>query len=312
MRKKLMKKHIIMITVTVMLVCVAFILLLCFFRRRTNGIIPDGITEIKISGYNISLFSYTDEKKIAEIVDYLNSLRLSEDVLREDNYYHPVLPTELEGSTAPIGLWRIQLNSESGLSVAFLSDEPAFGYVTVEPYPDNSDNPGNPVVTWWEIPQSQFDKFVPLLKSMIPDKLPRYGGAYDEWLADLNSPETLGLKLEVYGATATGCSLYFEVSPIRTAYPKGRLQTGEEFELDVIDENGNWTTVERIDGSEWGDNILVLKASSTRMDVEWADVYGELPEGHYRIRKTVTDYVDDDDQIDYELYAEFTVTCKNV
>ena len=174
MRKKLLKKHIIMITVTVMLVCVAFILLLCFFHRRTNGIIPDGITEIKISGYNISLFSYTDEKKIAEIVDYLNSLRLSEDVLREDNYYHPVLPAELEGSTAPIGLWRIQLNSESGLSVAFLSDEPAFGYVTVEPYPDNSDNPGNPVVTWWEIPQSQFDKFVPLLKSMIPNKLPRY------------------------------------------------------------------------------------------------------------------------------------------
>ena len=312
MRKKLLKKHIIMITVTVMLVCVAFILLLCFFHRRTNGIIPDGITEIKISGYNISLFSYTDEKKIAEIVDYLNSLRLSEDVLREDNYYHPVLPTELEGSTAPIGLWRIQLNSESGLSVAFLSDEPAFGYVTVEPYPDNSDNPGNPVVTWWEIPQSQFDKFVPLLKSMIPDKLPRYGGAYDEWLAGLNSPETLGLKLEVYGATATGCSLYFEVSPIRTAYPKGRLQTGEEFELDVIDENGNWKTVEGIGGFEWGDNILVLKASSTRLDVEWTDVYGELPEGRYCIRKTVTDYVDDDNQTDYELYAEFTVTCKNV
>ena len=84
MRKKLLKKHIIMITVTVMLVCVAFIFFLCFFHRRTNGIIPDGITEIKISGYNISLFSYTDEKKIAEIVDYLNSLRLSEDVLRED------------------------------------------------------------------------------------------------------------------------------------------------------------------------------------------------------------------------------------
>ena len=56
--------------------------------------------------------------------------------------------------------------------------------------------------------------------------------------------------------------------------------------------------------------ILVLKASSTRLDVEWADVYGELPEGRYRIRKIVTDYVDDDDRTDYVLYEEFTVTDK--
>lgn len=282
----------------------------CFFLHfsgRSSGVVPDDVTEIKISGYNISLFSYTDEKKISEIVNYLNSLRLSDEILREDNYYHPVLPAETEGSAALPGGWRIELKTESGRSVAFISEEPAFGYVVVEPYPGNGYNPGNPVVTWWEISQSQFDKFVPLLKGLVPDKLPMYGGAYDEWLDGLDSSESLGLSLKIYGATSTGGSLYFDIG-LRAAYPKGRLQTGEDYELEVMDENGNWKKMERISENGWGDSIFGLKnGGSTRLDVEWVDVYGELPEGQYRICKTVTDYVNDDEKTDYELYAEFTV-----
>ena len=66
--------------------------------------------------------------------------------------------------------------------------------------------------------------------------------------------------------------------------------------------------MERISENGWGDSIFGLKnGGSTRLDVEWVDVYGELPEGQYRICKTVTDYVNEDEKTDYELYAEFTV-----
>ena len=56
-----------------------------------------------------------------------------------------------------------------------MSVSPCLGYVKEE------DPHVNPVVRWWSIPQEQYDDFIILLKSLVPDKLPSNGYGFEEW-----------------------------------------------------------------------------------------------------------------------------------
>lgn len=269
--------------------------------REAGVVMPENVQEISVNFNSLYSFTYTDEKKISRILKYLNSMRLSPETISEVNYYLPVTPPE-EQVAVPPNFWLITLKSDDGTHVIYIRDDLSFGFVKVE-LPAN-----NPVIRFWNISQRQFDKLEPLLRSTIPDKLPRFGHGYEEWTEGLSLSEAYGLKLNVTCAHATGCTLIFDNSLQHVADFKGTLQTDMSLELEVMN-NDKWEKVKSATDNEWGEYTYSLKKFyETRLNMDWKDIYGELPEGHYRIHKVVTDYVDENNYHEYDIYAEFDIT----
>lgn len=243
-------------------------------------------------------FSYTDTEKIQCLIKYLQSLRLSSNVISEEDYYKPVTPPERLGGGNPAEYrWVIVFLTENGNIFIYLCHN-RIGYVYVDP------SERNPIIKFWELSQEQDKEFETLLRSLIPDQLPRYGGGFVEWLEGLDPSEAIGLTMDISDATPTGCSLDFTLSNGLVIYPRDP-QTGIFLELEQLDDSGNWRKLKLKTGSEWGENTYFLKNyGSTKLNVDWSDMYGELSEGHYRIHKIVTANVDGQEK-EFDLYAEF-------
>ena len=114
----------------------------------------------------------------------------------------------------------------------------------------------------------------------------------------------IGVTMSAVDITPTGCKLVFSQNGGNVT---GELQTGQWYELQVKNANGEW-----IDNSSkdiercWEDIAYLIKNNgTTEMTLDWEDIYGYLRDGHYRIAKKVMDYRNPGDYDEYEVYAEF-------
>ena len=90
---------------------------------------------------------------------------------------------------------------------------------------------------------------------------------------------------------------------------QGELQTGAAYELEKMEE-GEWELVDTINGepAAWNDiAYLIPKGGEISMDLDWRNVYGELSDGDYRIRKIIMDMRAPGDYDTAESYSYFHV-----
>lgn len=120
----------------------------------------------------------------------------------------------------------------------------------------------------------------------------------------VQEPNPIGITMRVTNMTSTGCTLVFEQSGGNVT---GQLQTGEPYDIQKMDSDGNWVSdIKTI--VDWKDIAYSIKTNdTTEIDVEWQYVHGAFEPGHYRIKKDVMDFRETADYDTYEIYAEFDV-----
>jgi hypothetical protein len=123
---------------------------------------------------------------------------------------------------------------------------------------------------------------------------------------DPDAPDGWGLTLTAEDVTATGLTLTFTQTGGTVT---GALQTGAAYWLETETETG-WEYVEPLDGEDicWSDVALSPGTEcTTQYEVDWSELYGTLPAGHYRIGKNVMQCHDDTNWDNKTYYAEFDV-----
>ncbi len=164
--------------------------------NAADVIIPSSVDKMIIINSQKYSASYTDEKKISYFIKYLNTICVSPETVLEENCYKPIMPAVLEGDLYVNKFWRVRIETKDGCyEIVFFdnsgfddiynqyelaykdmtSASPYLAYVEVE------SPPANPVVRWWSIPQEQYDGFILLLKSVVPDKVAPEGMGFEEW-----------------------------------------------------------------------------------------------------------------------------------
>ena len=130
---------------------------------------------------------------------------------------------------------------------------------------------------------------------------------------DLTSGEEVwGIRLRVADVTPAGLTLICEQSG---GNPTGELQTGPMFWLER-QVGGVWKNVERRQSGEDADAVyafediayILQKGSSRVWRIKWSHLYGDLPDGRYRIGKRISDFRGTGDYDTRSYYAEFEVT----
>lgn len=106
--------------------------------------------------------------------------------------------------------------------------------------------------------------------------------------------------------TPTGCKLVFTQDGGNAT---GQLETGEWFEIQVKNANGEWIDNSSKDIERGWEDIAydINKDGITELPLEWESIYGYLSDGHYRIVKKVMDYRSPGDYDEYDVYAEFDI-----
>ena len=121
-------------------------------------------------------------------------------------------------------------------------------------------------------------------------------------------PDPWGLTLTAKDVTPAGCTVVFTQSG---GDPTGELETGSPFNLEQY-KNGEWTEVKTIypddDPIAWTAAAYIIGANGlSEMKEGWADIYGELPAGKYRIGKDVMDFRKTADYDTKMYYAYFEI-----
>lgn len=114
-----------------------------------------------------------------------------------------------------------------------------------------------------------------------------------------------GVTLTLKNLTRTGATIVCTQSG---GSPTGELHTGSYYIVERLTENG-WEEVEhrQLDGElVWtAEAWLVNMDGTTEWEVNWAWLYGELPDGHYRIGKCFDDFRGSGDYHTMMVYATF-------
>ena len=125
----------------------------------------------------------------------------------------------------------------------------------------------------------------------VPSPLPEY-----DW----------GITLSLDHLTRTGATIICTQSG---GNPTGELDTGSYFIVERLTENG-WEEMARqkLDGELAWTSIayLVNRDGITEWSVDWEWLYGELPDGHYRIGKEFMDFRGTANYDTMMIYAEFS------
>ena len=121
-----------------------------------------------------------------------------------------------------------------------------------------------------------------------------------------NRDNLIGLNMTASDISPTGCKLVFTQDGGNTT---GQLETGEWFEIQVKNSNGEWIDNSSKDIERGWEDIayLISNNGTTELDLDWEHVYGYLADGHYRIVKKVMDYRSPGDYDEYDVYAEFDI-----
>jgi hypothetical protein len=117
-----------------------------------------------------------------------------------------------------------------------------------------------------------------------------------------------GIQLKATEITPTGMTL---VCKQLGGEPTGELLTGSYL---VLEEsiNGQWVPVEMTPSEyerAWTDEAWIIPMNDTvEWKTDWEWVYGELPDGNYRIGKEIMDFRSAGDYDKKMYYASFKVT----
>ena len=119
-----------------------------------------------------------------------------------------------------------------------------------------------------------------------------------------------GLTLSVKNVTSTGLTLVCTQSG---GNPTGELMTGEPYRLiTLVDET--WKNVEElplpegVDGRAWNSIGYPISKSETReFEINWEWMFGELPEGTYRLIKEFMDFRKTADYDTADYWVEFVI-----
>lgn len=99
-----------------------------------------------------------------------------------------------------------------------------------------------------------------------------------------------GMKLTAKDITPSGLTI---VCTQQDGEPTGELQTGSYYGLEVLRE-GEWTAVDLLplEGElAWTSEAwMIPQNTETEWAVDWTRLYGELPDGTYRISKSIMDF----------------------
>lgn len=116
-----------------------------------------------------------------------------------------------------------------------------------------------------------------------------------------------GITLYVENASPAGLTLVCAQSG---GIPTGRLQTGSFYRLTIWSE-GSWQDypfLEKNSDVAWeAKTYSIPLEDSVTWEIQWTDLYGELPAGTYRIYKTITDFREAGDYDTEECWAEFEI-----
>jgi len=114
-----------------------------------------------------------------------------------------------------------------------------------------------------------------------------------------------GLTLSARDVAPTGMTLVCSQSG---GAPTGELQCGSDYSL-LVYSNGNWNAVPYLlDEVAW-DAIayLVPMGGSVEFELDWEWLYGELPEGTYRLVKSFMDFREAGDYDTETYHADFEI-----
>ena len=116
-----------------------------------------------------------------------------------------------------------------------------------------------------------------------------------------------GIVLSAEDVTPTGMTLVCTQSG---GNPTGELQTGSPFVIEQL-MDGEWLPVPTIHGIlDWAWTMeawIILPENTTKWDVNWDFLYGELAPGTYRIQKKIMDFRAPGDFTEKNYYAEFGI-----
>ncbi len=153
---------------------------------------------------------------------------------------------------------------------------------------------------WWE---ENEDTVMEILDTLTFDTNVREGGAYIYQNESEN--ESIGLHLSLEGISSTGATLCYNQYDKNA--PTGQLQDGDDFAIQVK-KDGKWQEVPIVVEGDYGFNAIaytIPAGDTTRRELSWEWLYGELAPGEYRIRKSVMDFRGTGGYDTYELYAQF-------
>ena len=155
---------------------------------------------------------------------------------------------------------------------------------------------------WWE---GNEEAVMEILETFTFDPDVREGGAYIYQNESEN--ERIGLHLFLEGISSTGAMLCY--NQYNKEAPTGQLEDGDDFAIEVK-KDGEWEEAPIAVEGDYGFNDIAYTISpdgTTRRELNWEWLYGELAPGEYRIRKGVTDFRGAGDYDNYVLYAYFTL-----
>lgn len=119
-----------------------------------------------------------------------------------------------------------------------------------------------------------------------------------------------GLTLSVKNVTSTGLTLVVTQSG---GNPTGDIMTGEPYRLIAL-VGGTWKAVEELPLPEGVDGrgfnsigYWIQKGETREFDINWEWIFGELPEGRYRLIKEFMDFRRTADYDTFEYWVEFNV-----
>ena len=117
-----------------------------------------------------------------------------------------------------------------------------------------------------------------------------------------------GVSIKPDRVSRTGATALFVYSGSIPGEEGAELYYGDLLILERVDENGNWVAVEELPGYEYyvGDSSYPV-VGGYGMVHEWQDRFGELPDGHYRMGKSVALVRPDGSQKMRRVYGEFFI-----
>lgn len=132
-------------------------------------------------------------------------------------------------------------------------------------------------------------------------------GTQEEAADDSDTTYDWGITMTAENVTPTGADIVIRQEGGKVT---GELNTGSFYVIERL-ENGAWTQVPYLpqEGEvAWTSVAFMLEKGSARTFSEnWGWLYGELPEGAYRIGKGISDFRGTGDYDDCMYYAEFTI-----
>lgn len=137
----------------------------------------------------------------------------------------------------------------------------------------------------------------------LPDEAP------SSEIADTAPPQpenNWGITLTLENLTRSGATIVCTQSDGNLT---GELNTGSYYIVERLTETG-WEEVEQreLEGElAWtAEAWIVNMGGTTKWDVSWEWLYGELPDGHYRIGKSFMNFRGPGDYDSMMIYAEFS------